>query len=270
MLRDELERVEAHARAVAALAAERVAIGPFDVFFATDARDATDATAATDAADDGPSYAVPARPSHDQDVLRRHIAELVEAFRTRGLPPRVELSLLLWPEMPQALAASGLTQIEDSPLFVVTPASFRPRPRADVGVRWVAPGESPALTLSIVRQGFELRGPPPTPEEIEALRASLDGPLRLATAERERRPAGAGFSAPVGPTTEVSGVSTLPQQRRKGVAAALLSFLVAEHFGSGGDLAWGVADDPRAAALLYALGFQDAGLRVGWMLPGDE
>jgi GNAT superfamily N-acetyltransferase len=255
MLRDELARVEAHARAIAGLHSDRATIGPFDIFYARD---------------DGPSYAVPARLNDDQDALRADIAALVRAFAEREVPVRVELTLLLWPELPPALAASGLTQIEDSPLFIVTPGSFRPRPPGDLDIRWVGSGESPALALSLVRQGFELRGPPPTPEEVAALRASLDGPLRLATADQGGRPAGAGFSVPIGTTTELSGLTTLPLLRHKGIAARLGSFLVAEHFRSGGDLAWGVTEDPRAAALLYALGFQDAGLRVGWMRAGDD
>jgi len=249
MLRAALERVEEYARSVAALGADRVPVGPFDVFFSRT---------------DAPSYAVPARPTGGQEALRTDLAALAEAFRARAVPFRVELTLLLWPELPPALAAAGLIQAEDSPLFIVTPAAFRPRAASDLQVRWVAPGESPAFALSVVRQGFELRGPPPAPEEIAELRATLDGPLRLAIADLEGLPAGAGFSAPTGPTTELSALATLPQRRRRGVAAGLASFLVAEHFARGGDLAWGVTEDPRAAALLYGLGFSDAGLRVGW------
>src|SRR5215468_3022361 len=107
MLKAELERVEAHARAVASLRCERVEVGPFDLFVAGEGE---------------PSYAVPARPTGDQDAVRRDIAALADAFAARGLPVRVELSLLLWPELPPALAASGLVQVEESPLFVVTAA----------------------------------------------------------------------------------------------------------------------------------------------------
>jgi len=251
MLRAELELVEAHARAVAGLRSERVEVGAFDAFFAA-------------ADDDGPAYAIPARPAADEEQLGADLAELHQLFHARNLPLRVELTLFLWPELPPALAAAGLVQVEDSPLFILDPAGLRPRRPDALGVRWIAPGENPAFALSLVRQGFELRGPPPAPDEVDALRASLDGQLRLAVAELDGRPAGAGFSMPLGPTTEISGLATLPAQRRRGVGAGVAAFLVAEHFAGGGRLAWAVTDDPRPVALLFALGFRDAGLRVGW------
>src|SRR5262249_45871687 len=197
----------------------------------------------------------------DKGQLAADLATLAQAFHARGVPVSVELTLFLWPEIPPALAAAGLVQVEDSPLFVLDPASFRPRRPDALSTRWIAPGEIPA---------FALRGPPPAPEEVAALRASLDGPLRLAIADLDGRPAGAGFSMPAGPTTEISGLATLPAQRRHGVAAGVASFLVAEHFGGGGRLAWGATDEPRAVALLFGLGFRDAGLRVGWIEPKEN
>lgn len=257
MLRAELDLVEAHARAVAGLRSDRLEVGAFDAFFASG-----------DA--EGPAYAIPARPAADKEALAADLAALAQAFHARGRPVRVELTLFLWPELPPALAAAGLVQVEDSPLFILDPAGFRPHRPDALRARWIAPGENPAFALSLVRQGFELRGPPPAPEEIAALRASLDGPLRLAVADLDGSPAGAGFSMPLGPTTEISGLATLPLQRRHGVAGGVAAFLVEEHFGSGGRLAWGVTDDPRAVALLFGLGFRDAGLRVGWTEPKDS
>jgi hypothetical protein len=259
MLRTELEAVEAHARAVASLAAERVPVGPFDAFLPPDGE--------ADGDPGTPAYAMPARPTGDQAALRADLAALAALFAARGRPLRIELTLLLWPELPPALAAAGLAQAEDTPLFVATRASFRPRALPGLSLRWVAAGESPAFALALVRQGFELRGPPPTPEELAGLRRSLDGPLRLATAALDGRPAGAGFSTPLGPTTEISGLATLPAQRRRGVAGAVASFVVAEHLAAGGEVAWAASGDPRAAAVLLGVGFQDAGLRVGWSLP---
>jgi GNAT superfamily N-acetyltransferase len=249
MRRDELDRVEAHARGVAALGAERVAVGAFDAFLAAE----------------GPSYAVPARPTGDATALAAELAELDATFRARGLPLRIELTLVLWPELSPALVAAGLTPVEETPLFVVGPEGFRPRSVAGLDVRWLAPEESPAFALALVRQGYELRGPPPSADEVAALRASLAGPLRLATATLDGLPAGAGFSLPLADTTELSGVTTLPTQRRRGVGAGLVSFLVARHFEAGGALAWAASDDPRAAALFYRVGFHDGGLRVAWV-----
>jgi GNAT superfamily N-acetyltransferase len=59
-------------------------------------------------------------------------------------------------------------------------------------------------------------------------------------------------------------VSTIPTRRRRGVAAALVSFLLAEHFAGGGTLAWAATHDPAAHGLLQSLGFDDAGIRVSY------
>src|SRR5262249_45281677 len=199
-LRAELELVETHARAVAGLRSERVEVGAFDAFFAT----------SDPVGPEGPAYAIPARPAADKGQLAADLATLAQAFHARGVPVSVELTLFLWPEIPPALAAAGLVQVEDSPLFVLDPASFRPRRPDALSTRWIAPGEIPAFALSLVRQGFELRGPPPAPEEVAALRASLDGPLRLAIADLDGRPAGAGFSIPAGPPPRTSALPHPP------------------------------------------------------------
>src|SRR5215471_21425126 len=127
MDRSELEAVEAHARSVAALGSgEAIAVGAFDAFFAPD---------------DGPSYAVPARPTGDQEALRGEIAALAEEFVSRRVPLRIEMTLLLWPELPPALAATGLRAAEQTPLYVLARPRFRPRSVAGLTVRWVRPDE---------------------------------------------------------------------------------------------------------------------------------
>lgn len=249
-MREVLEHVEAHARAVSALHAEEIAVGTFSAFFAH--------------SEDGPAYATPARPNRDQEQIRADLADLGRLFAARGRSLRVEFCILLWPELPPALIASGLQPDEETPLLVGTARRFRPAPLRELAVRWVSPHDDLAYIGSVMRQGFELRGGAPQPAEVEALRQSLRGPLRLAYAELEHLPAGTGCSHPIGTTTELSAISTLPTLRRRQVAARLTSFLAAAHFDSGGEVAWACTEDPRAAALFQSLGFDDAGLRVAW------
>ncbi len=189
---------------------------------------------------------------------------MVDAFRRRGVRPRFELSLLLWPDLPPLLGEAGFRLEEQTPLLVLRAGSLRPAAGA---VRWVRADEDLAYIGSVMRQGMEIRGGPPTPDEQAELRAHLEAGLRLAYAELDGRPAATGSSFPLGRTTEISALSTLPTQRRRGAARAVASFLAAEHFAAGGDVAWAATDDPRAHGLLQSLGFDDAGPRVSYALP---
>jgi GNAT superfamily N-acetyltransferase len=208
------------------------------------------------------SHAAPLERVDDADALAAEIAQITAELRGRGLRPRFEFSLLRWPDLPPLLALAGYALEEQTPLLVAEPASFRPR--AGANVRWVRPEEDLAFIGSVMRQGLEIRGGAPSADEVFELRETLALGLGLAYAELEGRPAGTGCSFPIGPVTELSTISTIPTRRRRGVAAALVSFLVAEHFAGGGTLAWAATPDPIAHGLLQSLGFDDAGIRVSY------
>jgi len=210
------------------------------------------------------SHAAPLAPVDDADALAAEIAAVTQAFIDRGLRPRFELSLLRWPDLPPMLVRAGYALEEQTPLLAAGPESFRPRPGA--AVRWVRPDEDLAFFGSVMRQGLEVRGGAPSPEEVAELRAGMTAGLRLAYAELDGLPAGTGCSFPIGPATEISTVSTIPTRRRRGVAAAVVSFLAGEHFAGGGTLAWAATHEPAAHGLLQSLGFDDAGTRVSYAL----
>jgi GNAT superfamily N-acetyltransferase len=241
----DLARIDAHARALAALAGEVVEVPGFTLFLGGD----------------GDAFAIPGALPDDADGLEAAVAGLLDAFAHRGVAPRVELSLLASRALPAALATRGLAAVDEAPLFVCRPAGLRPR-RGEARVRWIGAGDDLAFVASVMRQGFEVRGP--AGDAGAALGAALAGPLRLAFAELRGAPAGTGCSTPLAGVTEISSLSTLPNVRRRGVGAQTATFLLEEHFGAGGDLAWACAPDTRAAALLLDVGFEDAGLRVAF------
>jgi GNAT superfamily N-acetyltransferase len=248
----DLARVDAHARAMGALVSEVIDVGPFTALLPRD--------------EGAPAYAVPRAAVSDARDALAPLEELRQLFAERTLPLRLELTLLAWGELVPALTSAGLMPEDEAPLFVCRPAAFRPS-SGGAQVRWVDPGEDLAFVGAVMRQGLELRGGAPPEDEVAELRAALAGPLRLALATAGALPAGTPCSAPLGDTTEISAVSTLPTQRRQGVAGALVSFLVGQHFAAGGDLAWACTADPVAGGLLYKLGFEDGGLRVSFVLP---
>ena len=242
----DLARVDEHARRMGALAAPVVELPGFTLFVP-----------------EGAAWAVPDRPADDADGLDAQLATLFAAFAERGQPVRVELVSLAWPGLAAALASRGLASVEETPLVVRRPGGLPPaRPPSSARVRWVEPSDDLAFVGSLMRQGFELRGAAPGAVLADELRAALAGPLRIAVAELDGLPAGSGCAATVAGICEISSVSTLPNQRRRGVGSALVTFLADEHLRAGGELSWACVPDTRAAGLFYDAGFEDGGLRV--------
>jgi GNAT superfamily N-acetyltransferase len=132
-------------------------------------------------------------------------------------------------------------------------------------IRWVGERDDLTFLAALVRQGFEVKGGGVTAEDAAALAAGMTAGVRWAVAKREGIPTGSGCSTPIGPATELSAISVLPTLRGHGAGAAILSFLVEQHFAAGGQLAWTSPADPAAAGALGRAGFHDAGLRMTYV-----
>ncbi len=201
----------------------------------------------------------------DAATLRARVEDLRHLFAARGARLRIELAVLRWPGLGAELEAIGLKPDEETPLLCCTPATFVPRPARRSTIGWVKDEDNLRFVAATMRQGFELRGGPPTDDEVAALAVSIAAGVDLAFARSEGLPAATGCSLPLGGTTELSAVSVLPNLRRRGIASELVSFLCAEHFARGGELAWACAPEAAAGALLFGLGWQDAGVRVSYL-----
>jgi GNAT superfamily N-acetyltransferase len=254
-VQDLLIHVEGHARALAARSCDRADEGPFAAFFHR--------------GDPALSFAAPVAALDDAATVRGHVAALRRRFAERGHPLRFEFALLSWPHLPATLQAAGLVPEEETPLLVCAPGQLRRPAPSPPGLRcrWTATrDEDLAFVAALMRQGFELRGAI-SAADTEGLRAGQEAGVRYAVAELEGLPAASACSAPLGEVTEISAVSTLPTLRRRGVAAGLVAFVMDEHFAGGGRVAWGCTPDPAGLAVLAALGFADAALRVSFREP---
>ena len=89
-------------------------------------------------------------------------------------------------------------------------------------------------------------GAPP----VETALASLDGkPVGTAYAVRS--------DGLAGPAVYLAGVAVLPEARRRGVGAAISSWLLERAFAAGAELAHLHPDDDRAARVYARLGFTE-------------
>ena len=86
------------------------------------------------------------------------------------------------------------------------------------------------------------------------------GEVRVAIGELDGRPVAAGYGTScrgeAGPSLYIGGIGVVPSARRRGVAAALLSFLVGHGFEQGFGFAHLQTDSKSAARLYERLGFR--------------
>ncbi|SDD88478.1 GNAT family N-acetyltransferase [Actinokineospora iranica] len=195
---------------------------------------------------DGPgymSYAVathPGEPVRDADKVARSLEILRAAFPPGGL--RFELIEQACPGAADTLAAAGLTVTMRIPLLVLDPADLLlPKPLDGVAIDVVRTTADLAASAEVARAAFGAppgeppTSPPPAPENGGSVLATLDGePVAVAS-----------WTPVAHGVTEIAGVGTAENHRRKGLGALVTAHAV------------------RAATDL-------AGVRLAWLTPGSE
>ncbi|HEX8230118.1 MAG TPA: GNAT family N-acetyltransferase [Chloroflexia bacterium] len=202
------------------------------------------------------NYAIPddhAAPSPD-DVIA-----LIAAYERRKRRPRLEYIATLAPAVEGLLVSAGFVAEGRLPLMVCSGGSERQMP-APEGIEFVVPATDDELLDTLMAQD-EAYGDPNPVRDLEAatrLRASLaDGMIVvLARVASTREPAGGGVcTVPKGGVTEIAGIGVREKFRRRGIAGALTSRLLAEAFNAGITLAFLMAAGEGEARIYARAGF---------------
>jgi ribosomal protein S18 acetylase RimI-like enzyme len=253
-----LDRLERYYDAVPRGDAAAEQVGPFTLFVRN-----------------GPGWPYYARPSLGAGAFT---AADVEAVRSRmrelGVVEQLEWVGEVSPELAAAAAGAGLN-VHDHPLMTLDGDVVAPPP-PDGAVIEMLPGAGELAAVEAVQQlGFGQAGTEPGPAGLEELRAAIEvvppgrveaqrdavrrGLKRHAAARMDGAIVCAGGHKPVGDTTEIVGVATLPAYRRRGLAGAVTAELAADARRGGADLVLLSAGDDDVARLYGRLGF----VRVG-------
>jgi ribosomal protein S18 acetylase RimI-like enzyme len=253
-----MERLEANARESTAQLCAVVDIGPFRAFLHP--------------TQDLPwfSYVMPVAALDDPGAVAAALATLRSLFASRKRVLRFEFSDALWPTLPALLEAAGLELEASQPAMLCTPSDFRPFSAPDVQVEILGP-DSPFEVLAAYRalRRQALHGHPyaPTPEEIDRFREHLrTTDERPALARLAGAHAGVARTARVEEIGELEGVYTLPDRRRRGVAATASSTLVQDFFARGGALVWLNAEE-HAWGVYERIGFRHVAIWLNYTDP---
>jgi ribosomal protein S18 acetylase RimI-like enzyme len=205
------------------------------------------------------NYAVPTEPVSQPAAAT--LAALRVAFVERGRTPRFEFIEEFAPELGPALAAAGFALEDRTVLLTCTRDSFRPAlPIPGLEIVALA-SDSPAADLlahkEVQRQGFgDTAGEPITLADVERFRPKL-AQSGAFLARLEGAPVAAGdFTAPLDGFTELVGIATLGEYRRRGIAAALTAHAAKTAFARGVEVAFLTAADERAGRVYERVGFR--------------
>jgi ribosomal protein S18 acetylase RimI-like enzyme len=241
-----VDRLQSYMRRAVALHRDVVHVAPFSIYFHRSDNNLFF------------NYAIPDEPAGA--YLHEPLAALRAEFAAHERTPRFEFVEQFAPDLPAALRANGFREESRLHLMVCTPETLQPAPAA-AGVSIVT--LDPSSPLDIVRENMDTnnRGFNPEAEAIdepaaEAFRARL-GDARAFTAYLDGRAVGAGmYTTPLDGLTELVGIATLEEYRRRGVAGALTAHATRNAFERGVEAVFLSAADERAGRVYERVGFR--------------
>jgi ribosomal protein S18 acetylase RimI-like enzyme len=236
-------RIHAYLRAVAPLRRDHEQIGPFL------------ATFSPNSSNPYLSYAIPdddAVPSSD------HVTRLINAYRERGLKPRLEYLPLAAPAVEASLSAAGFSVEGRLPLMVADASTLK---EVDLphGIALSQPDSDDDLYSMAVVQA-EAYGDPetPGPDVVAARRqAHSEGVLDLVAIDLGTEAVvGAGGCSPIRDgLAEVAGIGVALSHRRRGIATALARGLAGEAMLRGATNPWLMAAHDEGQRAYERAGF---------------
>lgn len=241
----DVERIQAYLRRQAARGHGTQALAAFTVY--TPAKD--------DAADE--AYAIPrrlARPIRDADLDEFHAA-----FQRRDARPQVEFLADLFPDLSARLRSAGYQERQREPVLVARPHDL-PHSPAPLDTETII--LTRASSLEDVREnldtnalGFE-EPASATEGQAKAFRAGLVRSRAFTLRVHGRAVAAGMFEAIRGGVTELMGITTLPEYRRRGFAAYLTVTMAESAFAHGATLVFLCAASEEAGRVYQRIGFR--------------
>jgi GNAT superfamily N-acetyltransferase len=252
-----LRRIDAYLDAAPRSACRPVEVGPFTIFL-----------------NDGPGWRYYARPTGGVASVSRHDVEALRARqRELGQPESIEWVEELVPSLGEAATRAGLS-VASHPLLRLDEVR-ESHALSGIDVRLVEPDDDLAVVQAVAAIAFSNPGTAAGPQderELADVAAGAPQDVLAFVADRMARgltvtaaafvdgvPVSVGSHQPVAGATEIVGVGTLPAFRRKGLGAAVTSFLVRDALDRGVETVVLSAGDDLIADVYRRVGFVDVG-----------
>lgn len=240
-------RLERYLDAAPRSAARSEAVGPFTLFVGTGP---------------WPYYARPAVGAGHR-ITAGDVTRVLRRQRELGQPEQVEWQAAISPSLADACAQVGLA-VHRFALMVHDGSAVAP----PSGVRLLGAGDDVAEVLAVQERGFGGTGEV-DPLVVPLVAQRLARRLSVAVvAEVDAAAVAVGMHQPVGAVSEVVGVATLPAFRRRGLAGAVTSALVADAYARGVRTVFLSAGDVAVSRVYRGAGFVPVGVVCAAEPPG--
>ena len=209
------------------------------------------------------NYAMPVALT-DPAALGADVDALRTLFAARARKVRVEFVEELWPALADALQRAGLHLQAREPLMACIKSEFAPVAAPGVSVRLLSADDSDADLAAYLHIADERPADgsrPVSDKAVALLRETLNsGNTTCAIGTIDGRAAAVGRCiAQDDGLGEITSIVTLPEFRRRGAAATVVSALLRGLFASGRNIGWLNAANEPARSVYAKLGFRSIG-----------
>ena len=213
------------------------------------------------------NFAIPDHPI--EELAQEELDALAAAFVAHERSLRFEFLHEYTPGLRHLLDAFGVPLESEDPLLVCRPdmwtALAHPRGFEIRRLTSESPDEDIAANITVGSRGFGDVGRDATPERVADLRRRLGAGNEYFLALIDGEPAGVGaYMIPLDGITEVVGIATLPEYRRRGIAAAVTAEITRHAFDNGVTLAFLTAADDDASRVYQRSGYRRIGTGLAY------
>lgn len=213
------------------------------------------------------NYAIPDAPV--EALSAEQLAALRTAFAERGRTLRFEFLHEYTPRLRGLLDGLGVQSEGENPLLVCTAETWTAVALPDgLQVRRLtaaSPDAELAAQIEVGSRGFGEEGRGATPERITDLRRRLGLGGAYFGAWLGDEPVGVGaYTVPLDGFTELVGIATLPEYRRRGIAGAVTAEMARSAFSEGVQTAFLTAADDDASRVYQRAGFRRIGTGLAY------
>lgn len=206
------------------------------------------------------NYGAPLEPVNQ--LAEETVARLRAAFAAHNRLLRFEFIAEAAPALAAVFAAAGLVEEGRNPLLVCTPDTFRSAAEVPgLAIHRLTPDSPRADLAAFIRVQGQSFGEDdrvePTETQVEDLRLASGRGSHYFLGVLEGVPVAAGaYTAPLDGFTELVGIATLAEHRRRGIASALTAAMTQAAFQAGVRVAFLSAADERAGRVYERAGFR--------------
>ncbi|MCN9243816.1 GNAT family N-acetyltransferase [Streptomyces sp. RY43-2] len=213
-----------------------------------------------------------ATPLPGSEPTERDVAALIEAFRERGLLPRLEFAPNAAPSVEPALRAAGFGTEEVQEYLVCTPDTltvpqFVDAPRVETPI---IDEDYAALDAALAEAFGEPLDSSGAGAAVLRRVQENGGAVRFVRARDGGCAGGASCSAVAEDTAELAGVGTRPAYRGRGIAAAVTAALTEAMFAQGAGSVWLEYSGDGSRRVYERIGYRPQGKRLYLSLPPER